>query len=232
MIRVLVVDDDVLVARNHRKLVDGLDGFEAVGVAHTAAEALRLTEELRPELVLLDLYLPDDSGVRVLQRLRGNARAVDVLVITAVRDVETVKASMQGGAVHYLLKPFPFSELRERLNNYAEAQRKLDSVVEAEQADVDRAYGLLRPGERKSVPAELPKGLSAVTARLVTETLRAADADLSAVEVARRSGMSRVSARRYLDHFVAIGKVELNLRYGSAGRPEHRYRWIADDQGR
>ncbi|NYH79657.1 two-component system CitB family response regulator [Actinopolyspora biskrensis] len=232
MIRVLVVDDDVLVARNHRKLVDSLDGFEAVGVAHTAAEASRLTEELRPELVLLDLYLPDDSGVRVLQRLRGNARSVDVLVITAVRDVETVKASMQGGAVHYLLKPFPFSELRNRLNNYAEAQRKLDSVVEAEQDDVDRAYGLLRAGERKSVPTELPKGLSPVTARLVTETLRAADADLSAVEVARRSGLSRVSARRYLDHFTAIGRVELNLRYGSAGRPEHRYRWVADDRAR
>lgn len=232
MIRVLVVDDDVLVARNHRKLVDSLDGFEAVGVAHTAEEALRLTEELRPELVLLDLYLPDDSGVRVLQRLRGSARAVDVLVITAVRDVETVKASMQGGAVHYLLKPFPFSELRDRLNNYAEAQRKLDSVVEAEQDDVDRAYGLLRPGERKSTPTELPKGLSSVTARLVTETLRAADADLSAVEVARRSGLSRVSARRYLDHFTAIGRVELNLRYGSAGRPEHRYRWVADGRTR
>ncbi|PRW64559.1 response regulator [Actinopolyspora mortivallis] len=224
MIRVLVVDDDVLVAENHRRFVGTMEGFETVGTAHSAAEALRLTEQLSPDLVLLDLYLPDESGVRVLQKLRGSARAVDVLVITAVRDVETVRASMQGGAVNYLLKPFPFNELRVRLESYAEARRRLDAVTEAEQAEVDRAYGLPRSGGSGT---ELPKGLSAVTARLVSETLRAADSDLSATEVARRSGLSRVSARRYLDHFSEVGTVELSLRYGSAGRPEHRYRWVS-----
>ncbi|SDP67297.1 two-component system, CitB family, response regulator [Actinopolyspora xinjiangensis] len=225
MIRVLVVDDDVRVADNHRKLVGSMDGFEAVGVAHTAREALALSERLLPDLVLLDLYLPDESGVRVLQRLRGNARPLDVLVITAVRDVETVRAAMQGGAVHYLLKPFPFRELRQRLNGYAEAKSELDAVDEAEQADVDRVYGMLRPAEPHTVPEELPKGLSTVTARLVLDTLRSAGTDLSASEVANSAGLSRVSARRYLDHFANTGGITLHLRYGSAGRPEHRYRW-------
>ncbi|SDK66691.1 two-component system, CitB family, response regulator [Actinopolyspora mzabensis] len=228
MIRVLVVDDDVRVADNHRKLVESMAGFEAAGVAHTAHEALTMSERLLPDLVLLDLYLPDESGVRVLQRLRGNAHPLDVLVITAVRDVETVKAAMQGGAVHYLLKPFPFRELRERLNGYAEAQHELDSVDEAEQADVDRVYGKLRAAEpQHTVPEELPKGLSAVTARLVLDTLRSAETDLSASEVANNAGLSRVSARRYLDHFATTGRITLHLRYGSAGRPEHRYRWAS-----
>ncbi|MDR7301954.1 response regulator [Haloactinomyces albus] len=228
MIRVLVVDDDVRVAHNHHKLVETLDGFESVGMAHTARNALEMVEELRPDLVLLDIYLPDESGVTVLRRLRGAAHALDVLVITAMRDAETVQASMQTGAVHYLLKPFPFSELRDRLQRYAEARSALDSVTEAEQSDVDRVYGLLRAQETTAAPASLPKGLSQVTAQLVVDTLRAADTDLSAVELGSRAGLSRVSARRYLDHLATIGTVELRMRYGSAGRPEHRYRWVGE----
>lgn len=228
MIRVLVVDDDVRVAANHRKLVDGLDGFETVGVAHTAGNALEAAERLRPDLVLLDLYLPDESGVTVLQRLRGAAHALDVLVITAVREVPTVQASMQAGAVHYLLKPFPLQELKDRLDSYARAKSTLESVTEADQSDVDRAYGLLRARESGDEIGDLPKGLSQVTARIVVEALRAAETDLSAVELAQRCGLSRVSARRYLDHLCSVGKVALRPQYGSAGRPAHRYRWIAD----
>ncbi len=226
MIRVLVVDDDARVAHNHRKLVETLEGFEAVGVARTAAEALNSVEQLGPDLVLLDIYLPDESGVQVLRRLRGAAHTLDVLVITAMRDTETVQAAMQSGAVHYLLKPFPFSELRDRLNQYARARSALAAVTEAEQSDVDRVYGLMRT--RTNPPEKLPKGLSQVTAQLVVDTLRAAGTDLSALELGERAGLSRVSARRYLDHLSTTGTVELRLRYGSAGRPEHRYRWTGD----
>lgn len=228
MIRVLVVDDDARVAHNHHKLVETLDGFESVGVAHTARSALTMVEEQWPDLVLLDIYLPDESGVTVLRRLRGVARALDVLVITAMRDADTVQAAMQTGAVHYLLKPFPFSDLRDRLKRYAAAKSALDSVTEAEQSDVDRVYGLLRAQETTAAPTSLPKGLSQVTAQLVVDTLRAAGTDLSAVELGERAGISRVSARRYLDHLTTTGSTELRMRYGSAGRPEHRYRWAGE----
>ncbi len=230
MIRVLVVDDDVRVAHNHHKLVETLDGFDAVGMAHTARSALEMVEELQPDLVLLDIYLPDESGLTVLRSLRGAAHALDVLVITAMRDAETVQVAMQTGAVHYLLKPFPFSELRERLQRYAAAKNALESVTEAKQSDVDHVYGLLRAQDTSTVPASVPKGLSPVTAQLVVDTLREAETDLSAGELGNRTGLSRVSARRYLDHLSTTGTVELRMRYGSAGRPEHRYRWIGDQR--
>lgn len=225
-IPVLVVDDDVRVAANHQKFVDKLDGFSVVGVAHTAEQALKLVTELRPDLVLLDIYLPDDSGVRLLQRLRGGAHVVDVIVVTAARDTETVQASMQAGAVQYLLKPFPFSALRDRLERYAAARNKLESVAEADQSDVDHVFGLLR----SEAPTNLPKGLAQATAQLVTDTLRASGTDLSAAEVAERAGLARVSARRYLDHLSTAGKVEVRMQYGSAGRPQHRYAWISNDR--
>jgi response regulator of citrate/malate metabolism len=223
MIRVLVVDDDFMVAKVNAGYVARVPGFEVVGTAHTGQGALKLVESAQPDLVLLDIYLPDMSGVEVLRRLRGAARPVDVLVVTAARDVETVRAAVQGGAVHYLIKPFTFTALRERLERYAEAHRRIGAVREAGQEDVDRMFGLLRGGP--ATGRQLPKGLSAATCDLVASVLREADADLSASEAAERAGLARVSARRYLEWLVETGQAELQLRYGSAGRPEHRYHW-------
>lgn len=227
MLSVLVVDDDARVARNHREFVASVPGFAVVGVAHTGTEALRAVAEHQPDLVLLDLYLPDMSGISVLQRLRApdepqSGTPVDVLVVTALRDIDNVRAALHGGALYYLLKPFKLAELREQLDRFAAVRDKLTGVRQATQRDVDRVFGVRRPSTRTS----LPKGLTAETAQLVAETLRAADTDLSAVEVAERAGIARVTARRYLEHLCADGQATLRMRYGSAGRPEHRYRWV------
>jgi len=73
----------------------------------------------------------------------------------------------------------------------------------------------------------MPKGLTADTSALIAAAMRACDGDLSAAECAERIGLSRVSTRRYLEHFVESGKAEVRLRYGSAGRPQRRYRWVS-----
>lgn len=223
MIRVLVVDDDFMVAKVHRGFVERTDGFTVCGVAHNAAEALAAIEQSRPDLMLLDIYLPDRSGLEVLRQLRETGQSVDVLAITAARDVATIRTALRGGVVHYLIKPFTFDQLRERLERYAAAHRRLASHGEVAQDDVDRLFSALRPAR-----ATLPKGLAAPTAELVGRVLREAGEDQSAAQCARQAGLSRVSTRRYLEHFVAVGKAEVSLRYGGSGRPERRYRWLAD----
>ena len=227
MIRVLVVDDDVRVARNHQELVESVPEFTVVGVAHTAAAALAQVRGHRPDLVLLDLHLPDASGLSVMRALRSATEQgtpqPDFLMITAVRDIAQVRSAVHGGAVHYLLKPFPLSVLRDQLERFAVARRQMRGQGEATQQDVDRLFGLLRPPAARS----LPKGLTAATVDLVAGVLREAEGELSAADVAERSGVSRVTARRYLEHLCADGRAELRLRYGSAGRPEHLYRWVA-----
>lgn len=220
MIRALVVDDDFRVAEIHRRYTEQVGGFEVVGVAHTGAEALLLAERLRPQLVLLDIYLPDMSGLDALRGLREAGRPVDVITITAAKDVETIRSAMQRGSVHYLIKPFTFTVFREKLQSYAEVQARLGRVTEASQADVDRLYGLLRT----VLDEELPKGLSTATRDLVVGALRSAPEALSAAGVARIAGLSRVTARRYLEHLSSGGIVEVTLQYGTPGRPEHRYR--------
>jgi response regulator of citrate/malate metabolism len=223
MIGVLVVDDDFMVGRVHSGYVGRVPGFKVVGVARTGQEALDMIDSLHPDLVLLDIYLPDFSGVEVLRRLRASGDPVDVLVITAARDVDTVRASVHGGVVHYLIKPFTYAALRERLERYAEARRRIEGLDEAVQDDVDGVLNLLHGGT--AAAARLPKGLSAATCELVASVLREAGSDLSAAEAAERAGLSRVSTRRYLEWLASAGQVQLRMRYGTAGRPEHRYRW-------
>jgi response regulator of citrate/malate metabolism len=262
VIRVLVVDDDFMVARLHSALVEQVPGFEVAGAVHSGTDALAAVRELRPDLVLLDMYLPDLPGLQVLRELRGGAdpeEGPDVLVVTAARDAETVRGAKRGGAVQYIIKPFEGQLLKERLRRYAEHRAALATLHAPQQDDVDRLFdegagsGATRaapgaPGAADpdrataagsaasgadghgspaggAAPARLPKGLTEQTARLVRTALEAGTrgAGVSASECAARSGLSRVSARRYLEHFVTAGTARVTLRYGTTGRPERRY---------
>ncbi|MER7957039.1 MULTISPECIES: response regulator [unclassified Streptomyces] len=219
MTKVLVVDDDFMVAKLHSRYVSAVDGFSVVGVAHSGGEALRLADRLRPDLVLLDIYLPDMDGVSVLRELRGAGLAVDALFITAARDAGMIRSALRAGALHYLIKPFNQSALQEQLRHVASLRSRLDELDEARQEDVDQIFGTRPPGSR-----ELPKGLAAHTAELVDGILRAHPEGLSATECAEAGSLSRVSARRYLEYFAETGRAEITLRYGGTGRPERRYR--------
>lgn len=223
MTKVLVVDDDFMVADVHRRLVEREPGFTVVGVAHTAADALRAVTASAPDLVLLDLYLPDRSGLDVLAALRVSGAPCDVVVITAARDLESVRAVMRLGGLHYLIKPFDSDALRAELLRVAQLRRttaSLDAAASMSQTDVDHAFAALR-----TPTPTLPKGLSAVTLNAVNAAL-AVGGDHSSVDVALAVGVSRASARRYLEHLVTIGLADLSLRYGATGRPEHRYQSI------
>jgi len=221
-IRTLVVDDDYRVAAVHAAYVAKIDGFEVVGQAHTATDALRAVTSLDPDLVLMDVFLPDGDGLTVVRELMGMSKHPDVIVITAARDLATVRTAMQLGAVHYLVKPFGFAALSERLAAYRRLQLRIARLPdEADQSDVDELFDILRvPG---LAGRRLEKGHSAATLQLVHDAVRGADGAASAAEIAERIGISRATAQRYLTYLERHGVVRLQLRYGTTGRPEHRY---------
>ena len=189
---------------------------------HTAAGAAEAVDRLRPDLLLLDLYLPDEHGLDLVARLRRERHPpVDVIVITAAKDADSVRAAMQGGALHYLLKPFSFPALRDKLVSYAQMRSRLEALHEPDQRNVDRVFGALRaPDQLAGAKGRSPHTLDAVERLLMSGTQ-----EMSAAEVAELTGMSRATAQRYLSHLHEMGRVEIRLRYGSGGRPEHRYRW-------
>ncbi|WP_137292516.1 response regulator [Nocardioides dongxiaopingii] len=226
MIRVLVVDDDFMVARIHTRFVEQTDGFEVVGTAHTGADALRLVEELAPDLLLLDVHLPDQSGLDVLSRLRAAGHRVAVVMVTAERGADAVRAALHGGAMQYLVKPFEQADLADRLHHVAAALGVLGALGgldegQADQAVIDQAFGAV--AGRGAPAAALPKGLSRETAELVLSAMRERT-EISASEAGELVGLSRVTARRYLEHFVDTAAAEVRLQYGTAGRPARRYR--------
>jgi two-component system CitB family response regulator len=222
VIRTVVVDDDYRVASIHAAYADRVQGFEVIAQVHTAAAAAEAVDELKPDLLLLDLYLPDEHGLDLVTRLRREEHPpVDVIVITAAKDADSVRAAMQHGALHYLLKPFGFPALRDKLLSYAQMRSRLDTLRVTDQRGVDRVYGALRPA---SQPASA-KGTSDYTLETVEQLLASTGQDLSAAEVASRTGMSRATAQRYLTHLHDLGRVTIRLRYGASGRPEHGYHW-------
>ncbi|MFI1808470.1 response regulator [Streptomyces californicus] len=223
MIDVLIVEDDFMVAGIHQSYVDRIFPFKVVGAVNTGEKALAEIREMRPHLILLDLYLPDMYGLDVTSRLRAEGCNFDIMVISASRNTDEVRNALRQGVVDYLLKPFEFEDLRSRLSHYAAHRESLLTTVIRNQADIDRVLVQRQPPASSFL---LPKGMSAETAKLIESALRDSGGSLSAAECATLTGLSRVSARRYLEHFHNFGRVKLCLRYGSPGRPERRYHWI------
>ncbi|WP_329138935.1 response regulator [Streptomyces sp. NBC_00670] len=229
MIDVLVVDDDFRVAEINAKYVAKVPGFRVSAHAHSAAQALAAVARSPVDLVLLDHYLPDRTGLELVHSMRERGHGTDVIMITAASDVATVRAAMRLGALHYLVKPFTFAALRARLESYAALRRTVERVGghgPAGQEQVDRIFGALRTGTAPSTPG-LPSGHSEPTTDLICAVLHRAEHPLSAHEVAAETGLSRSTAQRYLRHLEQAGRLSLSLKYGDTGRPEHRYAWVA-----
>ncbi|MCV2490029.1 response regulator [Geodermatophilus sp. YIM 151500] len=221
-IGVLVVEDEPVAAEAHRAYVDRTPGFVTAGVARTGGAALELLSraDAGVDLLLLDMNLPDLHGLELCRRVRAAGAAVDVLAVTSARELAVVRQAAAHGVVGYLLKPFTYPALRDRLAAYAAYLDRLGGGGSAAgQDDVDRMLG----GVRAARPAPLPKGMGKETLEAVVAAVRGADG-LSAAETAEVIGASRITARRYLEYLAETGLVVRTPRYGT-GRPEHEYRW-------
>ncbi|MEU7858058.1 response regulator [Nonomuraea sp. NPDC049141] len=216
MISVLVVEDEEITAEANRIYVNRVPGFEVAGVVRSGGEALRFLRRTPVDLILLDLYLPDMHGLEVCRAVRAGGLLCDVIAVTSARDLAMVRRAVSLGISQYLLKPFTFATLNEKLTGYARFKEEAGEIVG--QGDVDRVLGTLRGR------SELPKGMARDTLDLVAAELRGRPAGMSAQAVGTAAGVSRVTARRYLEHLVELGVAVRMPQYGAVGRPELLYR--------
>lgn len=227
MIRVLIVEDEPLIAEAHRTYLGRLQGFTVAGVAHTARDAMRAASEAAAaetpiDLVLLDIGLPDANGIALASGLSGLRPAPDIIAITSERDLEMVRAAVGHGALAYLLKPFTFAAFRDRLERYRRYREALPAGTDAaSQAEVDRALSELRVSEKTAAP----KGAAPQTNDEIARAVRDAVDGITADEVAKQVGVSRVTAWRYLERLADDGTLTRQTDYGKAGRPKTRYQW-------
>ncbi|QZY51144.1 response regulator [Leucobacter tenebrionis] len=223
-IRTLIVDDDFAVARMHTAFLERTPGFAAVGSELTAGDALGSIRAGGIDLVLLDLYLPDASGIELLRRIRSDPQClVDVMMVSAANEPTLIEQAVSLGVADFLLKPFTRDEFSTRLIAYAarvRERRRLGGLSRVTQAQVDvllgrDAGGSGRDGAKRMNPATRQRVLDALTDSAEPAT---------ALDVSEATGLSRVSARRYLEQLVNEGVVRMQPRYGETGRPQHEYR--------
>ena len=227
-IRVVVAEDDPQIAEIQQRFLERIEGFELVGLAHSLETARDLIEVMQPELLLLDIHFPNGTGLDLLREMRIQNNATDVILITAAREVDTLREALRGGVFDYILKPLVFERLRDALQDYAKHLERLRSMDSLAQSDVDSLLPrgkapATQSSEPDSAEARLPKGVDALTLEKVRAVFAQTDTAQNAEEVGATIGASRTTARRYLEYLVSTRELEASVNYGSVGRPERRY---------
>lgn len=216
---VLLVEDDPWVSQVNRGMVEAVADFVVVGEAQTAQQGQALAQALKPDLLLMDVYLPDGTGLDLIRALRSQNLDFEAIMITAANDAHTVQRALYDGVLDFLIKPFQQARLNQALERYL--QRRSVGLEESfTQKKLDRLLGVHNP-ER------LPKGIDAATLGQIQHILRTVGHALSADEVGDRVGVSRVTAWRYLEYLQQTGFAAVEMEYGSVGRPIKRYKSTA-----
>lgn len=219
----MIVDDDPMVAEFNKRYVDLVAGFHVEYVVHSAGDALTLLETEKIDLILLDIFMPGMNGLELLINLRKGGKGVDVIVITAACDSNNIKKALQFGAVDYIIKPFEFERLNAALLAYNGLVSLMEDQDKLNQVELDQCILY----KEQPLPMQLPKGIDKNTLTITWEKIKLLEQTLfSTEEIAKDVGISRVSMRKYLEFLKQIGTLELELSYGTVGRPVYKYRHI------
>ncbi|MDK8191270.1 response regulator [Paenibacillus sp. UMB7766-LJ446] len=224
---VVLIEDDSMVLEIHRQFVERAGPFQVIGTASNGREGMELMRRLKPDLAILDMYMPVQDGLTTLSQLRSEELNIDVIAITAANDLETIRRVLQLGAVDYIMKPFQFERVKQALEQYAAKRGSLTGEISLSQTELDRLlYGQERvESVVKSEEQDLPKGLQAMTLRQIVLFMEEQTGSRSAEEVAEGTGLARVTARRYLEYLQKQGLLLLDVQYGGVGRPINRYQF-------
>ncbi|MBT2654011.1 response regulator [Bacillus sp. ISL-18] len=220
-IKVLIVEDDPMVMEINAQFVSKLPGFKLAGKAFTGKEAIYCINKEKPNLVLLDFFLPDTNGLTLLQTIRNNHYPLDVILLTANRDPQHIQEIFRAGVMDYIVKPFRFDRFQTALEQYRQTFKKYKENKPFEQADLDALMGVKLTGDESEY---LPKGLNDRTLQQIVQFLKRQAEPLSSEDVAAGIGLARVTVRRYLDYLEKKGQIVMEIQYGSVGRPMNKYR--------
>ncbi|MBO0589279.1 response regulator [Sporosarcina sp. E16_8] len=216
-ISVFIVEDDPMVLDVNKEFLKKMTGYFLIGESANGKDALRQIKNLNPNLVLLDMYLPDISGLEILSEIRSGRHPSDVIMITAARDSTTIQEVMRLGAVDYMVKPFRFERFQKSLQDYYKMAKKINGLEQLRQEDIDEWLGNTGKG------VELPKGLNEMTMKQIHLRLVDEEGPVTAEQLAKNVGMARVTVRKYLDFLAEKEKVHIEMKYGNVGRPTKYY---------
>lgn len=225
MIKVLIVEDDPMVGEFNKRYLKQVGGFELRAITRSFDEALQVLQKEKIDLILLDIFMPGMSGLDLLAQIRKAGKEVDVIIVSAACDMQTIKKALQYGAVDYLIKPFQFERFNKALTAYRETHSFMEAKDALNQEELDKL--ILVTKEQTQALTQIPKGLDKNTLNKVWENIKEIKENIfSTGEMAKSVGISRVSMKKYLDFLSQIGVLKKEVVYGSVGRPIYKYTCI------
>ncbi|MEK4566605.1 response regulator [Alkalihalobacillus sp. FSL R5-0424] len=222
MIKVLIIEDDPMVAKFNRIYLEQIPGFTLTGTASTMTKAWEIIGEQEVQLILLDLYVNHENGLDLLSELRAKRMEIDVIVVSSANDQASIQTALRYGAVDYLMKPFDFDRFKEALLQYADQSNKLKAEA-LKQDEVDQLF-LNRSNELAGEQEELPKGITKATYKKIFQEINRLSGWFSTAELSEASAISRVSLRKYLRYLEEQGMVESRVSYEGTGRPLNQFK--------
>jgi two-component system CitB family response regulator len=224
MIGVMIVEDDPMVREINTKFLKRVEGFSLYKAVSNLEDAKRVISIKKPDLILLDVYLPRENGLDLLKWIRGQEMDIDIILITADKTIERVQEAFRYGAIDYLIKPFSFERFKEALDQFKDRYESFQSNDEIEQKDLDKLISCLGMPQSDD---DLTKGLNRYTYNIIWDEIGKGNYEyITAEELAEKLGIARVTVRRYLEYMEKESKVEKLVEYGKVGRPQHKYRKI------
>jgi len=220
----MIIEDDPMVREINSKFLKKVDGFNLYKAVSNLTDAKKFVLEKKPDLILLDVFLPKENGIDFLKWLRSEEIEVDVILITADKTIERVQEAFRYGAVDYLIKPFSFERLKEALHQFKERHHKFKKSDVIEQEDLDKLISNTNINISQDEDG-YRKGLNKYTYNSIWDEVEKSDYKyFTAEEVAEKIGIARVTVRKYLEYMDKDGKIEKLIEYGKVGRPQHKYR--------
>ncbi|WP_060678453.1 response regulator [Virgibacillus halodenitrificans] len=222
MIQVLIAEDDFRIANIHEKFLEKITGLQVIGKALNGKETLDFVSKQEVDLLLLDIYMPDLQGNEMIRDLRKINPELDIIIISAAAEKEIVEESIRNGVFDYILKPVKINQFLETIERYKTMKGRIANQEEIDQSFLDELLG-----KQKLMLEEegTPKGIDPLTLKKVEEIMEAFGEGLTAEETGKKIGVSRTTARRYLEYLISVGCVTAELEYGIVGRPERKYHY-------
>ncbi|PXA74991.1 hypothetical protein DMC15_02840 [Vibrio sp. 11986-1-5] len=219
----MLLEDDHRASYMLESAINQHPDFIVVAVSESCADALLQYTAFQPQLIFVDISLPDGSGIDVIRQLRKQQISCDFIMTTAERETTTVQKAIQLGVTDYLVKPLRISRVHQALDDYKHYTAKLARTATVDQGDIDDILG---KSAIKSL-RQTPKGIDATTlASLKTLLKQPQLAEFSADEIGELMNVSRITARRYLEFLESEGVVRLALNYKTGGRPRRLYHLV------
>ncbi len=221
MIEVMIVEDDPMVSEINAKFLKRVAGFALYKSVASLEDAKKVISAKKPDLILLDVYLPKENGIDLLKWIRTQEIDMDIILITADKSIERIQEAFRYGVVDYLIKPFSFERFKEALLQFENRYHKFKKNDVIEQKDLDELKSSSSVFQNED---DFIKGLNKYTYKAIWEEIDKEDCkDFTAEELAEKLGVARITVRRYLEYMEKENKIAKLLEYGKVGRPQHKY---------